>query len=346
MKSVYDYLTERASVSQKIELIQNPAIVEASWVGDLKEVQELLQKKVDPNSVDSRGESAVSKWDGESKEILELLLEHGADINHQNRHGETVLHNLAHNLDEDEVKYLISLGADKAILNNGGTDACLTAYYNNNSDIMDILRNQNTCEILLQNLNFVDSVNKKGDKFEVEVELDYLMELFKEYRNTLPNPTIEKILNSDFDFDLDYDIQWYHHKDNINEENLELLKTIAKNNGWDEEEENEMWNILEESYITSEITTALNVAHHDAEFSDITTAIEGTLENSGWGYDYDTKKATTTLLEQTVWEKMKEGEISEIDELFEQIEGIYSPDSYYDEDNFNDLLKERLLDII
>lgn len=57
-------------------------------------------------------------------EIIQLLLEYGADTNIQNMHGETALYKSVYHYKIDFVQLLLEYGADPTIINNNG-DNCL-----------------------------------------------------------------------------------------------------------------------------------------------------------------------------------------------------------------------------
>jgi ankyrin repeat protein len=49
-------------------------------------------------------------------EYLRALIRYGADINHENDYGKTALHKAAQDKNENNVRVLIELGADKSII--------------------------------------------------------------------------------------------------------------------------------------------------------------------------------------------------------------------------------------
>ncbi len=58
-----------------------------------------------------------------SMESIRVLVEAGGNINHKNTHGRTALMNAAASGNYDFVKFILSLGADKTIVDNNGRDA-------------------------------------------------------------------------------------------------------------------------------------------------------------------------------------------------------------------------------
>lgn len=56
-------------------------------------------------------------------ESIKMLVDAGGDINHKNIHGRTALMSAASSGNYDFIKFILSLGADKTILDNDGHDA-------------------------------------------------------------------------------------------------------------------------------------------------------------------------------------------------------------------------------
>jgi ankyrin repeat protein len=52
--------------------------------------------------------------------MMNFLIDHGADVNRQDKHGSTVLHRAAGSTDKDAIAALILHGADPGIRNNEG----------------------------------------------------------------------------------------------------------------------------------------------------------------------------------------------------------------------------------
>jgi ankyrin repeat protein len=88
-----------------------PPLYFATMMGDNNKIRVLLEKGADPNVSAARALFNVIK--NRNREGLQLLLDHGADIN--NKHDYTPLHGAAINNDIDMYKYLLTLGADPNI---------------------------------------------------------------------------------------------------------------------------------------------------------------------------------------------------------------------------------------
>lgn len=105
----------------------NVKFINAVWHGDTAKIRECLDAGVDINICDSRdahGETALmSAADRGNTSIIELLLEHGADINARNQYGSTALIKAASHGHIDVMKILIQAGADANIEDNEGLSA-------------------------------------------------------------------------------------------------------------------------------------------------------------------------------------------------------------------------------
>ncbi|MGA2775841.1 MAG: ankyrin repeat domain-containing protein, partial [Candidatus Omnitrophota bacterium] len=75
-----------------------------------------------------------------NKEIVELLLSKGADVNAKANNGETALMSTAETNKKEIVKLLLSKGADVNIKSDIGETALSKAELRNHSDIVELLR--------------------------------------------------------------------------------------------------------------------------------------------------------------------------------------------------------------
>ena len=108
--------------SKDIPSTQN--LSEAVFTGDLAAVKQALTDGADPSAMDPQSGStmlATAALMGHT-EIVELLLEHGADVNTKSRDGGTALHAAAFLGRIETVKFLLEKGADANLRSNiGGT---------------------------------------------------------------------------------------------------------------------------------------------------------------------------------------------------------------------------------
>ena len=72
--------------------------------------------------------------------VISMLKNNIIDVNYQNVYGDTALHVLASKSDENGVKELLALGADREIKNNTGMSAYDYAKENDNEHLMELLK--------------------------------------------------------------------------------------------------------------------------------------------------------------------------------------------------------------
>lgn len=86
-----------------------------------KNIVSLLVKKGDVNTINRNGETPLHNacWTGQI-EIVQVLLDYGANSNMQNDHGETPLHWASRMGYYDVVKQLLQVGADPNIVGTSG----------------------------------------------------------------------------------------------------------------------------------------------------------------------------------------------------------------------------------
>jgi len=125
-----------------------------------------------------------------SVNIVKYLVEHGADVNKENKDGDTPL--IIAWQDEEIVKYLIEHGADINIENEYGNTPLIEAYERNNQNIIkylikhgaDVNKKNKNGDTPLMKTRIND--NKKIEEYLMECEIekrkenDYIL-LIKEY---------------------------------------------------------------------------------------------------------------------------------------------------------------------
>jgi len=113
-------------------------LIQATYVGCLEIVKELIKYRANPNLQDENGYTALLyATENEDLEIVKELLKAGANPNFQNEDGDTALHFASYeNENLDIVKELLKAGANPRLKNNNR----LTAY--------DITENQQIRNLL------------------------------------------------------------------------------------------------------------------------------------------------------------------------------------------------------
>ena len=121
-----------------------PAIFASVMDGDLAAVQAILKADPDaPQARDRAGNTPLMMaviFGPERQEIIDLLIEKGADVNAQNKHGGNVLARAAHFGHKDLVRQLLGLGADPSVKDEAGQDAAAWARMNGHDDIAALFK--------------------------------------------------------------------------------------------------------------------------------------------------------------------------------------------------------------
>ena len=95
-------------------------------------------KGVDAIVRDGRTVLIYAAWNG-STEVVKLLIDNGADLNHKSNHGDTALMYAARDGHTDVVKFLIDNGVDLNHKNNGGVTALIYAARKEHTEVVKFL---------------------------------------------------------------------------------------------------------------------------------------------------------------------------------------------------------------
>ena len=118
---------------------------------DLLKVKKLLEHDHDPNSLDEDQQTplhiAVCITDPVGVDIVQFLIESGADVNMTDLYGQTPLHNLSQmDNDHEALEKIISLfieqGADLSIEDHDGRTPFQVAKDNGNWETQELLRHK------------------------------------------------------------------------------------------------------------------------------------------------------------------------------------------------------------
>jgi uncharacterized protein len=139
---VKDMLGKDATLAKyKAKELEETALISAAFYGK-KDICELLIKAgADVNAKNYYGITPLhdaARMD--HQDVIELLLENKADINAKSSSGESVLYYAAEFEHPDLVKFLISKGADKSIPDNEGKTPLQMAKDKKYQTIIDVLK--------------------------------------------------------------------------------------------------------------------------------------------------------------------------------------------------------------
>ena len=114
-------------------------LIDAAKNGDIELVQRLLDRGADVNAQDDYGNTALSNHHSISIDIVRLLLDKGADLDIKDRDGNTALMLSSYRGDTDIVKLLLESGANPNSRDNIGCTALLIASIEGHTDTVQLL---------------------------------------------------------------------------------------------------------------------------------------------------------------------------------------------------------------
>ena len=115
----------------------NKELIEASVKGDIKKIEELIDKGADIEATDRWGQTAL--FMAPSPEVVNALLDKGADIEAQDKIGRTPLINFAGRGDIDIVNALIDKRADIHVKTHYNETAVYVASHKGHHEVVSIL---------------------------------------------------------------------------------------------------------------------------------------------------------------------------------------------------------------
>jgi ankyrin repeat protein len=139
---VVDALLNRPELDPNCRgLNSRPALIAFVWRDDKPRVEKLLAHGADVNAEDKDGDTALhgAAQNGDV-EIMQMLLDKGANLNVKNKQGGTPLMWAAVYGHEDATRFLLSRGADPALKDVDGITAVEWAVRNKRDDVAKLLR--------------------------------------------------------------------------------------------------------------------------------------------------------------------------------------------------------------
>ena len=117
---------------------------ESCFKGDLAAVKKELASGFDPNVGDDQGYTPLQIAIQEKhKDVINLLLENGADINQVDKNGNSTMWTAVHNWrqDYDVILLLLNNGADPSIENNYGNSPLSVLQASDNEEVLKLIKN-------------------------------------------------------------------------------------------------------------------------------------------------------------------------------------------------------------
>ena len=131
---IYSYLSDLKTPVKPVSLF------DAIAKGDLKKIESLLKRGVNPNIRDKDGQTPLHKAAyGGHVAVAKLLLEHGADIHARDNANWTPLHEAAYKGHVDVVRLLLEHGADPNAKGKDGVTPLHTAAFNGHVNVARLL---------------------------------------------------------------------------------------------------------------------------------------------------------------------------------------------------------------
>lgn len=106
--------------------------------GNYSEVKRLLLEGANSNATSSCGKTSMHYITRSSQfDILQLLVEHGIDVNHKDENGDTAIYHAWSRGFAHAAEQMKKIGADPSISNNNGHAPCNpSAYYSDDGELI------------------------------------------------------------------------------------------------------------------------------------------------------------------------------------------------------------------
>ena len=160
--------------------------------GDIAVVSDLLEQNIDPNFTTSSIEEGFTSLlhvavNNNYTELVQLLLERGADVNKQDENGETPIFSaLYEDIDDTVLELLLKYGADVNHLNKAGHNMLQTVFNDSRNTGIEETVGFSKVKIVLDNigdnalkslnshkqtfLHFIESIHEDGSEEEALLE--------------------------------------------------------------------------------------------------------------------------------------------------------------------------------
>ncbi len=153
-------------------------LIDASISCDIEEVKRLLEKGANVNKLekDTNRTALIIAVDHNRNDIVKLLLQKNADVNHKDVTGRTALMYAIENNNTEIVKLLLNSGADVNQTNKAGQTALIIAVNHNRNDIVKLLLQKNA------DVNHKDATGKTALNYAVIYRNEEIIKLLTNSR--------------------------------------------------------------------------------------------------------------------------------------------------------------------
>lgn len=178
-----------SSVLSHDVVLDNTSVDSALILAASRDSKDVLQTLIDHganiNGRNYRHETALlTAADHSSAEIVQVLLEHGADVHDQDRYGTTPLHSAVARADEEIVRMILEYGADVNAQNSYGTTALHRAAERADKEIVRVIL-EHGADINIQDRNGETALCRAAgfERYETQILLADEVDLDDRARN-------------------------------------------------------------------------------------------------------------------------------------------------------------------